>query len=286
MDQANEQVAAGAMSMGERARRHATNCISRGSAMRLHHAWRFLEVANGGTHSGEVLAEASRVLGVTLNQFVTINYGNTASGIDRFDELRRDRFLPWLRRHAATLGRQVAPTYVWVRENVNSLHVHWAVHIPIELVAEFLHLLPRWISSLDERVEGRKGRSASYPPASLAVVKVKPVINSTGLRHYFLKGIDPKWQAQYGVRAVSQGVVHKRRSGYSRNLCPSARRKAGYKAGPVPSRVSPWHRKQRLARFGHLVRPTSASATRASLPPAAKAGDPACKLGANLTAPT
>ncbi|WP_129586393.1 hypothetical protein [Sphingomonas montana] len=271
------------MTMNERARRRSTSCISRGSAAKLHHAWRFIDEVNGGTQSGQALAKASQMLGMSLNVFITINYGNTTSKVDRFDELRRDRIAPWLRKCSIKLRRQIAPTYVWVRENVAGSHVHCAIHIPVELMVEFLHLLPRWISSLENRVEGEKCRSSSFAPASLAVVQTKPVTKSVGLRRYFLKGIDPNWQKQYGVQAISQGIVDKRRSGYSRNLGPTARKRAGYRSGPVPSRVSAYARSQRVARYLAALQSQDVSKF-VSKPPSVSPDAPS-KLGTNTSAP-
>jgi hypothetical protein len=231
-------------------RRNPSEHINRKAAARLHHAFRFLDVASGRSVGGEKLASCARSQNLDLNLFITINYGNTTLG-DRFDELRSRRFAPWLRRACARLGLTIQPTYTWVRENAGGIpHAHWAVHVPRQLEEEFKDLLPRWVASLDQNTAGRKRRSISFAPAPEAVVQVKPVKDTVGLRKYFLKGVGELTKRFFGIKQVSdQGMVFKRRSGYSRNLCPTALKRKGYKPRPVPPSVSPSSRAYRLAKY-------------------------------------
>ena len=248
-------------------RRQPSQHINRKAAARLHHACRYLDIASGRAVGAEKLSEQARSRSVDLTFFVTINYANTALG-DRFDELRSRRFTPWLRRQCASLGLAVEPTYVWVRENKDGIeHVHWALHIPTALQDAFRTMLPRWVASLDQQTAGRSKRSSGFGPAPEAVVQIKPVSDTVGLRKYLLKGVSEVTKRFFGIKEVSdQGVVVKRRSGYSRNLCPKAIRRMGYTSRRVPPNVSQSVRAWRLAK--HLAGPKQGSARPQQFDPA------------------
>ena len=162
----------------------------------------------------------------------------------------------------------VEPTYVWVRENKDGIeHVHWALHIPTALQDAFRTMLPRWVASLDQQTAGRSKRSSGFGPAPEAVVQIKPVTDTVGLRKYLLKGVSEVTKRFFGIKEVSdQGVVVKRRSGYSRNLCPKAIRRMGYTSRRVPPNVSQSVRAWRLAK--HLAGPKQGSARPQQFDPA------------------
>jgi hypothetical protein len=123
------------------------------------------------------------------------------------------------------------PTHVFVREGN---HVHWKVHIPKELIDEFINLVPRWVTSLGNKGKpGPRKRSEKTPPASDGVVNIRPVYNNVGLRKYLLKGVNPADAFRFGIRHVEpQGEVIGRRTGVSRSLGSGARKAAGYKSLP------------------------------------------------------
>ena len=192
-------------------------------ASNLHHATRF-----------------AATLGQPLNQFVTINFTKCShEGSDAsftFRALVSRRFAPWLRRHPRNRACK-SPTHVWVVEHAGGqVAVHWAVHVPGGLIQEFRRRLPRWVSSL----VGRRPDDSA--------IHCRPIDNITGLKRYMLKGIDPAWAAFFKVHAVDQGEIVGRRSGFSKNLGPAARRRAGYR----PQR-----------RFGNAVPATLALGTAA-----------------------
>lgn len=162
--------------------------------------------------------------GRPLNQLVTINFAHAGCPALlvslRFGRLLAQRFGRWLRR--ATNGRG-APTYVWVVEAPGGrAHVHWAVHVPPALAADFRSRLPRWVAD-----------AAAIEVAALepAAIDHRPVDNAIGLKRYLLKGMDPYFAGRWQIRAVPQGLVIGRRVGVSRTLARGARRAGGYRAG-------------------------------------------------------
>lgn len=181
-----------------------TRHISRIPAVNLHHATRM-----------------SVRIGLPLNRMVTINFGHAGCKDDRaghaFRKLLAERFAPWLRRTAAKRAT-VPPTYVWAIEAAgNQTAAHWLVHVPPALTRAFERKLDDWLESLfGER---------PLPSA----VNVTAIYNLVGARRYILKGIDPAWGAHLKVTPVDQGPVVGKRSGFSRNLGPTARKRDGYR---------------------------------------------------------
>lgn len=176
--------------------------INRVPAVNIHHATRFAQRA-----------------GVPLNTMVTVNFteldaSEKASRL--FRRLLAQRFAPWLRRSAPTKTK-FAPTYVWTLESVASTTAaHWLVHLPKGVRRAFATKLDAWLASLS----GRKPQART--------IQIKRVYNMIGARRYVLKGVNPAWANHLGVRPSDQGIVNGKRSGFSRNLGPAARKAAGY----------------------------------------------------------
>jgi len=181
--------------------------INRVPAVNIHHATRF-----------------SERIGLPLNTFVTISLSNTpepraASRI--FRKLLCERFSPWLRRSA---GSSTPPTYVWTIEQTRGVTAaHWLVHVPKGIGTKLGRKLEAWLGSLT----GEEAASGD--------IQMKPIYNLVGVRRYVLKGVNPVWAERLGIRAVDQGIVNGKRSGFSKNLGPTARRAGGY----VPRRRPP-----------------------------------------------
>ena len=178
--------------------------IGRKPAANIHHATR--------------LAER---IGLPLNQFVTINYSKTACPPEdasaTFRVLLASWFARWLRRHPKNKKR-VSPAYVYVFEAAGGqTAVHWLVHIPRGLIREFWQLVPAWLEVTAGPVDG--------PGA----VKHRRVYGLVGAKRYILKGMDPHFAKAWKIRPSPQGVVIGRRSGFSRNLGPTARRATSYR---------------------------------------------------------
>jgi hypothetical protein len=179
--------------------------INRVPAVNIHHATRFAQRR-----------------GLPLNTMVTVNFteldaASHASSL--FRRLLAQRFAPWLRRSAATTARP-APTYVWTLENTaTTTAAHWLVHIPKGVRRAFTAKLAGWIESLvGSKPQGR-------------TIQIKRVYNLIGARRYVLKGINPAWASHLGVRPSDQGLINGKRSGFSRNLGPTARKAGGYRPG-------------------------------------------------------
>ena len=179
-----------------------TRHINRVPAVNIHHATRFAERRN-----------------LPLNTFVTVNFtelgmDTNASGVLR--KMLSQRFAPWLRR-SAPVNNRPEPTYVWTLENTAAtVAAHWLVHIPKGASKAFRAKLTDWLEGL-----------AGVRPQSRAI-RIKPVYNLVGAKRYVLKGVNPVWAAHLGVRPSDQGVINGKRSGFSRNLGPTARRAGGY----------------------------------------------------------
>lgn len=181
-----------------------TRHINRQPAVNLHHATRYCEM-----------------IGLPLNRMVTVNFALTGCNDNHesltFRKMLTQRFAPWLRRSAPNaLG--VAPTYVWTMEaGGRQLAVHWLVHVPKGCARGFEQKIVDWVASL----------TGGSPDAG--AIKVQPIYSLIGLRRYILKGIHPAWASHLGVRHEDQGIVIGKRSGFSRNLGPCARKRGGYR---------------------------------------------------------
>jgi hypothetical protein len=150
---------------------------------------------------------------------VTVNFTELDASVQAsmlFRRLLAQRFAPWLRRSASTRAK-LAPTYIWTLENVAAATAaHWLVHIPKGIRRAFATKLEAWVESL----------SGSKPQAR--TIQIKRVYNIIGARRYVLKGVNPAWAHHLGVRSSDQGIVNGKRSGFSRNLGPAARKAGGY----------------------------------------------------------
>jgi hypothetical protein len=204
-----------------------TSVISVAAGRSLHHACRYAR-PQGGWQSRNGCPPSNVSAPVALNLMVTIQWNLTKTGEDHFAELRHQRFCRWLRTRCEQLGLSVAPHYVYAREKN---HVHWLVHVPEQLVEEFKNLVPRWITSLEHKGKGPRKRAENHEPAPNGTVHIEQVRNSVAARKYLLKGIDPDEAFRFGIKVVEpQGTVVGRRTGVSRTLGPTARKKAGYRA--------------------------------------------------------
>lgn len=182
----------------DRSSRH----INRVPAVNIHHATKYAQRQ-----------------GLPLNRMVTVDF--TELGVaDRasrlFRQLLAQRFAPWLRRSAPVRAKS-APTYVWALESTaGTTAAHWLVHIPSGATRAFVAKLATWLEAL----AGNRPQERT--------IQVKRVYNLVGARHYVLKGINPAWASHLGVRPSDQGIVNGKRSGFSRNLGPAARKAGGY----------------------------------------------------------
>jgi len=178
--------------------------INRHPAVNIHHARRYSERE-----------------GIPFNWFVTINFGLAGvppeSASHFLQKLLAQRFAPWLRRSPAN-DNNLRPTYAWSLEApYGTVSGHLLMHLPPKLANAFRAHLRFWL-------EGLAG--AAIPAHA---IDMRPVYNPIGATRYILKGIAPTWAAHLAVDPVSQGKIVGKRTGFSRNLGPAARRRKGYK---------------------------------------------------------
>lgn len=178
--------------------------IGRHPAVNIHHARRYAELA-----------------GVPFNWMVTINFGIggvAPEGASRMlQKLLRQRFAPWLRRSAVN-DNKIRPTYVWSLEAPHgTASAHVLIHLPPKLAGAFQAKLGTWI----------EGLVGTVVPAR--ALDVRPIYNRVGVTRYILKGINPAWAEHLAITPIDQGQVVGKRTGFSRNLGPAARRRSGYR---------------------------------------------------------
>jgi hypothetical protein len=158
-----------------------------------------------------------------LNQFVAINFEKTDCPevlVSRqFQKLRANYFAPWLRRKGG--ASDGPPTFVWSIENTGAMAAHWLVHIPKGRITDFRRQLPRWIEAVAGEIH------------CASVVKVIHAYAPPSAGRYMLKGINPIAADLYRIQVVPQGIVHGKRSGFSKCLGPTERRRL-VAAGLVP----------------------------------------------------
>jgi hypothetical protein len=187
--------------------------IKRRPAVNFHHATRYADK-----------------IGLPLNRIITINFsalGCPPDLVSKFLQMMiSQRFAPWLRRTSAI---KVPLTYVWCIEGAGQqMAAHLLVHIPVPIIREFEARLRQWLCGLFD--------AAELDPA---VVHIREVYNLIGARRYLLKGVDPAWANHLGIQPVAQGLVVGKRSGFSRNLGPTARLRGGYRPRRRPFGAGP-----------------------------------------------
>jgi hypothetical protein len=193
--------------------RRASHFINRRPAVNIHHATKYADK-----------------IGVPLNRFITINF--TLADCPRelaarlLQKMISQRFAPWLRRTASV---KIPLTYVWTLEAAGGqMAAHLLVHIPKPLMTEFEARLRQWLCGL-----------FGVEEIDSSVLHIRDVDNLVGAKRYLLKGIDPVWADHLAVRPVAQGMVIGKRSGFSRNLGPAARKRGGYKPRRRPFPLPP-----------------------------------------------
>lgn len=158
-------------------------------------------------HHATKIAE---VIGVPLNQFITINFGvPKGNESEQFSRLRTNYYNKWAKRPRKEVSVvSYTPTYVWVLEAAGGVAaVHWLVHVPEIRLEDFKVRLHTWVGNI----------------ANNADIQIKPISNVVGLKRYVLKGIDPTYAQFYGVEHINQGEVLGKRAGFSKNIGPKVK---------------------------------------------------------------
>jgi hypothetical protein len=190
--------------------------------------------------------EQARRIGLPFTHMVTINYAGTSidprEATASFSRLRRSHYNKWAMRPGKHSGVAYAPTYAFAFENVrdghafmtmepgdpHNVHVHWAVHIPPQRLADFERRLWGWVEATAGLITG--GAETIHLARSNA-----------HLGGYLVKGASPATAEFYarGRAATPQGMIIGRRADTSRNLGPTARRALDRELGirrQIPSR--------------------------------------------------
>lgn len=184
--------------------------IRRKPASNLHHAVRI-----------------AKAIGLPLTHTVTLNFSLVA--VDQrlagraFARLRTQLFGHWARRPSRKHGgKAFTPTFVWVVEAVDGfVHIHWMLHLPCGRITDFRERLPSWVAAVAGEIQGENA------------LTFRVAYNPRGFARYMLKGMDPALAETYGIDPKAQGLVHGKRSGFSQNLGPAAKR-ALRQAGQYP----------------------------------------------------
>ena len=178
--------------------------INRYPAVNIHHARRYASVK-----------------GEPFNWMVTINFGFSGVASERasatLQKLLAQRLAPWLRRSAGN-DNDIKPTYVWSLEAPHGVvSAHLLIHLPLPLSRGFGDRLLKWMEELVGDIVPRRA------------IDVRPIRSHVGATRYLLKGLRDAWAPHLEVDPVLQGEIVGKRSGFSRNLGPTARKRAGYK---------------------------------------------------------
>jgi hypothetical protein len=189
--------------------------INRKPASNFHHAIRVAETIN-----------------LPLTLFVSLNFGYTDCRPEdtpkAFQSMRR-KFGRWITR-AACSGQKPAPaTYVWVIERPHHrehLDSHWLLHVPANKRADFKRKLPQWLASVTGGIID-----------SRAAIHVRTAPTPRSLERYMLKSMQPAWAEYFDIRHDPQGIIDGRRSGFTKNIGPTQKRRlvaVGKYAKPRP----------------------------------------------------
>ncbi len=165
-------------------------------------------------HHAIGIAEAIKL---PLNQMVSLNLGyvdcppeNAVKALQAF----RGKLGKWVTRGK----RDTCPaTFVWVIErppDSANFNFHLLVHIPASRQDAFLQRLPVWLS-----------RTAGGILDAKAAIHVRSAPTPRGAGKYMLKGMHPYWAAKFDIEHEPQGVVNGRRSGFTKNLGPTQKRR-------------------------------------------------------------
>lgn len=175
--------------------------------------------------------QAERI-GYPLNWSITINFsrlGIAPQDAGRaFAKVRSQRFAPWVRRPSKAAQVHAAPpTYSYGFENCrdrqalgiddedHNVHVHWAVHVPLQRQRHLEGMLHRWMTQI--------AAGPDWPTEALHLARIT---RTGGTSRYPTKGARPETAKHFGVpedKIAPQGVIVGQRTGTSRNIGPSAR---------------------------------------------------------------
>jgi len=176
--------------------------------------------------------QAKRI-GLPVNFRVTINFNLLRIAPEDvcrvFAKVRNERFGKWVSRPRKGAGKSAPPTYHYGFENrvgkivyldvgeglPHNIHVHWSMHIPLGRERAFEADMDAWINEI---------YGGSDWPANALMIEA---ITYGAPARYLNKGAREDIAQRYGAlgEIAAQGAVLGTRSGTSRNLGPTQRRR-------------------------------------------------------------
>ena len=159
--------------------------------------------------------------GRQMNTLITISFCRLGVEDDKAGKLfhrLQANISRWWRYQRDQKKRNIGPlTGMYAHANpAGSRHVHWLIHLPVEIRSEFRDsLLKRLckLTGLDDVGDA---------------CHVKDVDHPGGAAKYVLRGIDPLYSKYLHIRASNEGAVSCRRTGTSRSIGKAARKQAGW----------------------------------------------------------
>lgn len=98
-----------------------------------------------------------------------------------------------------------------------SRHVHWVLHVPPDLAADFAHAVKDRLQKIAGRIDLRDG------------LHIGAVVTPGSLAKYVFRGIEPDYADYLHIKAANEGFVSGcRRTGVSRAASKAARNRAGW----------------------------------------------------------
>lgn len=144
----------------------------------------------------------SKALNIPLNTSVTINLSETdAKSAATIVKGIGQRYRRWMRyRYKLEPCEERKPRWAQVFENPanDNPHVHWILHIPEDLYADFQRKLPRWVNAEQEQ-----------RPFDINIDRVVPGTEKN-LANYINKGVDPDFITHFHLDRIAsdQGEVY------------------------------------------------------------------------------
>ena len=130
----------------------------------------------------------------------------------------REKFGRWIKRPpVSSIAKPAPPTFVWVIERpLGGQHVdcHWLLHVPAARQKDFERKLPAWLSSVAGDIINET-----------AAIHVQDAYAPRGAGKYMLKGMHPSWAAHYDIDFEPQAEIYCRRSGFTKNIGPTQKRR-------------------------------------------------------------
>ncbi len=169
-------------------------------------------------HAVRYVGEAGR----PMNTHVTISFDTV--GIDP-DVAGRDfadlqaRVTRWWRDQRQRKGRDIGELLGFHCHSnpAGSRHVHWVLHVPPTIAADFANAVKDRLQKISGRVDLEDG------------LHIGPVYTPGSLAKYVLRGIEPEYADYLHIEAANEGLVAGcRRTGVSRAASKAARRRAGW----------------------------------------------------------